>query len=405
MIPMSINLRNLTNPFFIYAISFTLVFLLYNLYWSNLQQKLTLELVIFLVSTILISLFLGLITKKEALYNSLHSSFQDTRLIRKKSKRIFIIIFIGLYMQFAYEGTIPLLDIINNQRDAYKTFGIPTVSLFALSAGTVISTVFFDFYLQSKNKWFLLYSVVIIFSFLLMFNRGAILITFTQMLLVFFIRRRPKIRTTLSIIVLSLMILFLFGWAGNLRENHSDANINLINSDYIISLGGASDSFIESNIPNEFFWPYLYITTPLANLQNNITYKGCNSKDFDLDQVAEMVINEVFPDFISKRVNKYYSEEKPRNIRINTAFTVGTIYGKSYVQLCWTGVGIMFFFFSLMMYLFLKLSYFRSQTVAAIAVVGSFAFFGIFTNVVAYSAISLQLFWALLLQWSYRTHI
>lgn len=392
-------MKNLINPFIIYIMSFSFVLLAYSLNWSTLQPKLSYELLYFLSFSAFVSLVLGRITKKEISYSMELHFIDDKKPIRTKSKLLFIIIIIGLYAQFLYERSIPLFQIINNNHDGYLSFGIPVISLFALSAGTVFSTVFYDLYLQSKNKWFLFYSLVILFSFLLMLNRGAILIALVQMLIVYMIRRKPRFKFILSLITLSLTVLFLFGWVGNLRENHSDNKVGTINSDYIISLGGASQEFIENPIPNELFWGYLYLTTPIANFQNNITHNVCNSTTYDF---TDLIVNELFPDFISKRINSYYSQEKVSNIRVSTAFTVGTIYGKSYIYSCWSGVYLLLLWFFLIIYAFLKLSYIRSQTVVAIAVIGTFSFFSIFTNVVAYSAISLQLFWALMVQRFYK---
>ena len=64
----------LKNPFYLYPVSFALVFLIYSLWWSNLFPPLSITIILFFVLTFALSFIVGLIVDKLKLikYNKIN---------------------------------------------------------------------------------------------------------------------------------------------------------------------------------------------------------------------------------------------------------------------------------------------------------------------------------------------
>jgi len=65
--------------------------------------------------------------------------------------------------------------------------------------------------------------------------------------------------------IVVVCLLYLFGVLGTLRQSRA-AHTGYDNT-LILKSGKASEAFTHSPIPNEFFWAYVYMASPLANLQ------------------------------------------------------------------------------------------------------------------------------------------
>ncbi|WP_299685995.1 O-antigen polymerase [uncultured Vibrio sp.] len=389
----------LINPFVVYAFSFFLVILTYSLGWSWLLPELSTGLYVFLSVSIFNAVILYCITKNKT-YALRETEYQPPNFSRV-SNFVFFTLLILLLLNFIYVGAIPLFAKLSGFNIDYTDFGIPVVYVIYATAATVFSTVFFDFYLVTGKRKYLLFAFVLVFSFILIFNRGAVIICLAQFFTVYLLRRGLRLKQIIITSVIGLVILFSFGLAGNLRENHDNVAIDSVTSDFILTLGGASDEFISSAIPKEFFWGYLYIATPLANLQNNIDMKN-DFDQYDSDSVIFYVLNELLPDTISNRINDIYGVSNVDNMRIATSFTVGTLYGKSYMYLGWLGIIVTNIVFFIILFFSILVTTRPSYTVAPYAVVCVFALFAIFTNVIAFTGISFQLFWAFLVNYFFR---
>ncbi|MGR5962658.1 hypothetical protein ACT7DN_22125 [Bacillus paranthracis] len=165
------------------------------------------------------------------------------------------------------------------------------------------------------------------------------------------IKKKMNFKIVIGLGVVAILVLYIFGLSGNARVNHSYQNDKTMwESDVILRVGGAKEEFINSSIPDAFFWSYIYISSPLANLQHTIN--AIEVKDLEFVDIFYMVNNEIFPDFINKRINDMYRVTKPPIAQISTELTVATAFAGSYVTLGW--LGLIIYFITL---LFISLAY------------------------------------------------
>ena len=153
----------------------------------------------------------------------------------------------------------------------------------------------------------------------------------------------------IKIVLGMFVVLFLFGQLGNVRNE-----LSADNKEYILSLGGATDEFISGNVPFEYYWGYLYIASPLGNLDNLVN--NYNPK-FDVHKVPNLMF-EFTPDFISNRLRQIFNDgeiEDISNYLVVESLNAPTVYFRSYFLLGWGGMWSMYFFsmFSSICYLFI----------------------------------------------------
>jgi hypothetical protein len=195
---------------------------------------------------------------------------------------------------------------------------------------------------------------------------------------------------------LALLLLYLFGIAGNVRIMHQEGRTeNITSSEIILKIGDAKSSFRESIIPKEYFWAYLYISSPLANLQQTIS--NSESVDFTFGRLLSFINFEILPDFVSKRISEFLEVKKMKINQITPALTAGTVYAGSYVYLNWLGLVLMFSFTMLASCSYIILL--RRDNVffiTGISILNTLILFNIFSNMFYFSGASFQLVYPLI---------
>lgn len=384
------------NPFFAYLFSFGVALLVYLLGWSELYPSLTIGLVSFLFITFLIHFILG---------RDLRKREQITFKPLQKNERspLFITLFIYLLwtMEFFYEGGIPLLKIILKQPYNYRLFGIPSLHVFAVTFSSFYTIYLFQLFLSNKSKRILsLYSLNLIAA-ILIYNRGMLifnLISSCFLYLTFLEKISLKKFTILAFLVIPF--LFLFGLLGSFRSSREAKEP--YNNENFMEIGKASPEFKESIVPKEYFWAYIYISSPLANLQKNINEYPLQPVSFQ--NLAEMINSELLPDFLSKRITRFFQLEQPVDKRIPGPFNASTVYSQSYSYAGWTGMLSMTLVVISIPLLFLKLLpptsvFFLSGWV----ILCTMYLFLAFDNTIKFTGLSFQLAYPLLLHWANKT--
>ncbi len=384
----SISIDN--NPFFVYVAAFTLPILLYQLNWSYLYPELSWGLIVFFVATFLISITIGLFIHKRGVL--VHQG-----IIRRLNFRwILIAITVGNCMDFVYQGQIPFFSIVNKiTQDNYGSFGIPTFNVFMSTFGAFITVYLFNCYLVEGNKKYL-WGCLYLFIFpLLIFSRGAILLNLSNMFFLFlFSTKKNKIKIYSKIVVLLIVILLGFGYLGNLRtSNQMDKESKV--DDIILQLGEAKPSFEKSSIPHEFFWSYIYISSPLANLQNSINK---SKPEYSIESTIRYFNYELVFDAVSKRTGSLFGVERNEASLIAPYLTVSTVYAISYADLGWIGMCITFF--AIMAICILYLAVLKSSNpffATGLAILNTLVLFSLFDNMISFTGLSFQLLYPLLL--------
>ncbi len=328
------------NPFYSYCVSFGLAIVFYSLDWSTLYPPLTFSLLAFLILTLLFQgvagyLWSGRVKVPIAAFRA------DVRM----AATITAFLYILWTFDFIHAGGVPLLMILFDTPFNYRTFGVPTLHVFTVTFASFYTILLFDQYLSTRNRWILCFFIANLLAAVLIYSRAMFLFNTSACLLLFIHRYSShRVRLALFGLPILLLLLFLFGVMGNLRVAR-EANKPYA-SDLLVVTGSATQAFALSPIPKEFFWTYIYVTSPLANLQTNANLSP--PSPLSIQNTVDLVINEFTFDFMSKRINRLLGKEAALEHRITGPFNVSTIYSRSYSYQNWWGMAFMAIFLLLL---------------------------------------------------------
>ncbi len=370
----------LINPFAGYAAGFLLALGVYSLGYSDLYPPLQPSLNWFVLSTCVVCLCLARSASKRVQIVA-----YDPEPVRRH-----IAIFAAIMGLFVVEvivnGGIPLLLITAGADVSYLDFGIPVLHVAFFGFCYFFAVYWFDLYLLRRGLLFLAFSGCALCTSILMFSRGAFVITLIALIGVYIQRRGLRLRLLVIFAVLSAAALWGFGRLGDIRTH------GVTGESVILTIGDASDKFLNSNVPTELFWPYLYASSPLANLQLNI------SNRVPTNSPSLYFALEFFPDFISKRLVSEETRNASIPFLITEELTVSTMYGWSFALLGWPGIWLSFSYFVVVSLICLKVLRRSRYLVSATSILTSLAFLGIFDNMYVFSGGILQVYIALLLK-------
>lgn len=393
------NMNYLLNPLIIYGVSFLLVLPIYGLEWSNLYPKLNTELTIFIISSSIIAIILG------KFFGLKKNKIDNEEFIPVKFSKLLcftIIIYIGFILEFIYNGGIPLLLILNQTGFMYKDFGIPTFHVILITFTNFYTLLIFQVYIIRKKKKFLILYLMLLLISILIYLRGNLIFMLIASLVIFF---RYKVNISyklyLKVFIGIILSLYLFGVIGNYRfmtsgsyKDYTSASVEILN------IGQATNNFKESVIPNEYFWSYIYISSSLANLQyivNNYTNVN-NDDNITLDEITNMCISQLIPDFISKRYFELVDYKPKEAYLIVENLTLVTMYGLSYEYIGYLGLIIMFLYIVVFMIILMML--FRKSMFYNIIIANLFiiSIFSSFTNLLIFSGWTFQILYFIILE-------
>jgi hypothetical protein len=367
----------LKNPFVIYICSFGGVLAVYQLGWAEIYPPLSSGLLLFFAVTFLVS---ALLARKVSRTVRETKQYQPGLLPRYAAP----LLLACFAADIIYTGGIPLIMVIDRQFDyASEGLGVPHLHVFTVTMASAFSTIRFADYLYSKRLRYLVEALLPICYFILIFYRGPILICVVSWVFVFVIQRdRIGILRTSAVAALFLLVLHLFGTLGNLREGEGA----------IEALGQPTAEFKNSGIPGTYFWTYVYLTSPMANLQ--LAIDTTTPED---GRVAVFLVSEMLPDIVSKRVLPLLGAEQVKPPEVAAGLNVGSLYGRSYVYQGWLGPVLMFGLLAGLIGLYLRLIRYSPYRVPCLALLNTFIVFCTFHNMIAFAGLILQLIWPLFL--------
>lgn len=377
----------LKNPIYIYVLSFGLIMILYGLGWSSLYPKLTLNLILFFVTTFVISLYLGAVVDK---YRKI--CFSETKDVTFFRFNMILIIVLNV-IEIIYNKGVPLMLVITGFEYDYRQYGIPFFHPLIATYTSFYTIFVFHDYISKKEKSKLFSFILLISLPILIYNRGAFLMTLVSCFFVYFMTvKKIRLKVATYSLIIVLVVLYFFGVLGNYRLVGQNSN------DYFLKITEATPEFIDSRIPKEYMWAYVYSTSPLANLQNNLN----ESKSVDFN-IKSFLFNELTPDFISKRLTNLLNVDESKTSLIRSFLTVGTMYSKSYTTMGWLGMILMYIasIGGIFCYIFL-LKRVSNYYVTGIALSCTFVLFSSFSNMIRFSGLSFQLIYPLLFMYIKR---
>lgn len=301
-----------------YGIIWTVVLVLNSFGWSDLSEPLDPLLFIFFVISIMLSFTLGCIFQS---YYKIEKDQEiltavNNRFAKKNNYVISTIFFICLYsLNFIYARDVPLISSLLFDSVSYIDFqGIPTLGVFITTATEVYGvTLIYQFvrHMSFQLGWQVLSIVAL---YLLQLNRNALML-FTIAFIIFYLCcHKVKVKTLIGAGVLGMVVLFLIGVLGNVRQL-SEWN----DSSYISQLAVINDKY-PFWLPKQYIWAYIYIVSPIVNLNYNVVN---HLYEVDSTNLAITFI----PDFIQKRISPDYS---PQIILVRRYFNVSTVYASCY---------------------------------------------------------------------------
>lgn len=371
----------LKNPFSLYILSFSSVLCIYHFNWSKIYPKLSIETLAFFLVSFLISIVLAVLLSKTV--------FETKDYVPgKMSHWIFPLLLFLCIADIIYAGNIPLWMIVSGQNYDYTEFGIPTLHVVIMTFSQAFAVIRFADFLYSKKYSYLFQLLTIIGFYLLIVNRGAVLFTLVSITFVMIIKRgNIGFKRGVIGLAIAVLVMYIFGIIGQVRSG-----------DVIEEIGKPTTEFTELGIPKPYFWGYIYASSPLANFQNTIDLQNDDENNF-----PSLVISEMLPDFISKRLLVVSGQELRSDIyRITEALTASGMFTRAYVYFGWIGVFLLFAYFTSVIVVYLMLIRASPYRVPALALLNTLVLFSIFDNMLAFTGMSLQLVWPLLFQLKIR---
>lgn len=371
------KMKKLITPFYLYIFAFGFVLILYSLHWSLLLPNLSAGLITFLIITFILSVVYG-----RHIQRCRKSFFSYPLNVSINYSRRVLFLLILYAIEFLYSERLPLLEVFSNS-DAFVHFGgIPTIHVLL-----VTYTVFFDTFLfhrlicKFNRKLLYKFLIISLLPPLLMVNRGMLFTVFFSCLFVYLFSLKSLKRKIVVYCIVSLSLaLYLFTIIGSARINDDE------NSTVFTAYTQPTDEFNSLGISNMFLWPYMYIVSPIGNLQN------CIDKYQPTGSFYAFFWECICPDFISKHFYESKSDSLPL---ISPVFNVATMYIHAYAQLGYLGMGILFIIQTIFLYIILLMSNSKTNPyyTATVCLACSVVVLNTFANMWTFSAISFPIIW------------
>lgn len=333
------------SPFMAYCFTFLLALLVYTLDWSYLYPPLSVQLLVFFACTFCMAVLTALLLAPFRLI-----AYQEQ--MRKITVTPAWFLIIGYVLDCAWSHNIPLIALATGAttyEELRIDFGIPTFHVLLVGYNAFIAVFYFHSYLSQKRKKILaLFLLTLIFPLLIM-SRITLTIIVIACFYVYLFSAQKNVAARLGkLMAAGLLFLMGFGLLGNIR---TAADVSA--DDVFLAIGDARDGFRESNIPKSFFWGFIYISSPLANLQLTM-----DTKDRPLSQndgAGNFFVHEFLWDAISKKYDKINNTGPVSFTQINDAFNVGSIFARPYVYAGLAGMTMIFLFVLAISLLFILL--------------------------------------------------
>ena len=161
-------------------------------------------------------------------------------------------------------------------------------------------------------------------------------------------------------------------------------------SSLFLDIGEASEAFRDSAVPNEFFWAYIYLSSPLANLQQNINTFQVPA--FSLGHLCQHINNEMLFDFISKRLNTAFGVDRMvENTIPGKPFNVSTVYSRSFSYQGWIGMCMMGAFVLVLPWIYIKILPENRYYLSGLAILNTMYLFLFYDNMIRFTGLGFQL--------------
>lgn len=259
-------LVNLSNPVLLYSLVWLVVLFLVSMRLTTNLLRLNFSTGILVVGNVLsfgliYGLLRGVTPRREEVSkeNLSRSAYRLTIFI----KPLLYAWLIGSLIDIAYSGGVPLFWSLSGEFEKnYTGFGIPTFHGLMNGLYLFVVTGLFFSYMVRRDKKPSRWALLLLAWPIVVLARGVLLSAVCQMAGVYFCLKRVSIKTLSRALVVSVLVIALFGWLGDIRGRDDSPFSYLVNTQ--------EQSEIFQALPSGFLWCYVYVTAPLNNVIDNI---------------------------------------------------------------------------------------------------------------------------------------
>lgn len=371
------------NPYSSYIVSCCLALAMYWLGWSELYPPISSYLLGFLLLTVLLHFILSFYWKSKN-FSVIRPSVS---FFNPLATTIFI--YALWAADFIHEGGIPLIKILLNRPYDYRLFGVPSLHVLAVTFGSFFTVFLFSLYISTRLRPYLYLYLINLLAALLIYSRAMMMFNLVASAFVYLLCS-PSIswRQISAGLIAFILVSYFFGVLGTVRvsfEARKDYDPRLF-----LDVGQASETFRSSIVPHEFFWGYIYVSSPLANLQYNIN--TFQVPPFSFDRLMQHLNNEMIFDFISKRVNRIWGVEREQeNSLPQKPFNVSTVYSRSFSYQGWVGMCLIATFVLIVPWIYVQILPVNSYSLCGLAILNTMYLFLMYDNTIRFTGLGLQL--------------
>jgi oligosaccharide repeat unit polymerase len=190
-------------------------------------------------------------------------SHEQLVVIEKRLRFLWRLWLIAAAVETLVSGGLPILWIFTNPSKTYFDYGLPSLHGLVNSLMLALTLCRFALYLMTGNKRHLKVPFFSIVWWILLATRGTLLFTLVESAFLLLRIRHIRAKTLYGIAASVVLVVLLFGWAGDLRSG----------SDRFRELAQPTSSYPQW-LPSGVLWVYIYATTPLNNLAYSMLSKN-----------------------------------------------------------------------------------------------------------------------------------
>ncbi|MDM7891957.1 hypothetical protein [Curtobacterium caseinilyticum] len=263
----------ITNYHFWYAVTWLCCLLVYSWGWSELNAPLRADLIAFLLITAMTSIVILVLqaARGTAATDRWSPAREEPASGGRKMTAFFIL---GFAADFAYQGGVPFFrgeySGFDITAQLQSTVGIPIIHVILIAGVIFYALERVDRLIVTRSKTYAVQFALLMLLLLLNNSRGYMTFVLIGSLLLLVARRFSsggKIRpgVLISVAIAGIAVLYGVGVFGNIRSGSP-----WWDSSYISHLGRYQDRYPDW-LSEQFQWAYTYFTSPLGNLNLNLS--------------------------------------------------------------------------------------------------------------------------------------
>lgn len=386
--PRLVSIRSaLKSPYMAMPLWVGLGLILYTWQWSYLFSPLRPETMMFLIATS--TIYIGL---------AFQLRIPDASPAYRPTRALPIVIITGYFAAaFVENGGIPIVQILRGQPYDVYGFGIEGLHVAMLAFAGFYGVRCFRVLLTQRSTAAVIRFGWITTLLLSIGNRSAASFLAFACLVVWLRQRSVSPRAVLVLTALGLFAGLLFGQFGDIRLSFQIGQVTMVagEADAIATVAQATPAFTATGLSSSWLWVYMYLASPIANLNNAFAVSGGSLCGFDCE-IARVLTYELIPDAFGSRLGETFGAQPldTSSFLIASNLTAATAFGASVGAAGFVG-GVLVIV-GLTVTAIVSVGLLRGSDVAeeGIALLATIIFFSFFENMLAYSALSIQLLFA-----------